>query len=269
MTTPLILIISIGGIAYSIIIGIYSVSNHHAESIDSIYQHAFDDFFVVLNTGISVIAWLLFLSTAGTTTPLVAALFILAEAVFVIKESINIALFYWYGAPTVNPHENPATRHRQMLNAIEFKAFEEMAWVNLMAAVWLTGIIAGWCLVPESLVVGALSLIAMGIVYWVRHDASENIKVAMTTALQTTIDEWVPWWEGVHEHRMESPGHVDFMASNDAENDTERNPDWHYRHAPVSGSVNQTGLFSRRNTHGLPKQTMHAEDNDSHTQMRY
>lgn len=246
MTTSLTLVISIGGIFYSIIVGIYSVSNQHAESIDSIYQHAFDDLFVVLNTGISVIAWLLFLSTAGTTTPLVATLFILAEAVFVIKESINIALFYWYGSPMVNPHVNPTTRHHQMLNAIEFKAIEEMAWVNLVAAVGLTSLIAGWCLAPESLVVGALSLIAMGTVYWVRNDAIQQIKVTMKTTLQKTVDEEIPWWIGVHEPRMKSSVQVDLKASNVGLRGMDPCEDWHHRDAPVSRVASQAGLFNRK-----------------------
>ena len=115
------LFIAVSGMIYSIAMGIYSLSNPHATSLASAYQLAFNDFFVLLNTGISVAAWVLFLSSAGMTTPLVATLFILSELVFVIKEIINLSLFHWYAIPTVSLHASRELQRNQtrMLIAIE------------------------------------------------------------------------------------------------------------------------------------------------------
>ena len=151
MTTSITIFISIAGIAYSITMCVYGVSDYHAKSIASVYQQAFDDFFLLINTGVSIVAWLLFLSTAGTTTPLVAAFFVLAEAVFIMKELINIALFYWYERPAINLFASQESQRYQAQIAIEFNAHEEMIWVNLVSSVLLTAIGSRYCTMVSAI----------------------------------------------------------------------------------------------------------------------
>ncbi len=242
MTPELTLFISVAGIVYSVTAAVYSVSGAEIKSMDSVYRQAFDDFFVLLNAGISIVAWLLFLSTAGTTTPLVAGLFILAEAVFILKELINLALFFWYETPSINRDTRPDIQRHQARLAIEVEAHEKRAWVGLVSAIGLTGIIAGWCMVPESLIVGGLSLIAMGLIYWERHDAIERIEAEMAAALHAVVDEITPWWMNGNESTVQ----VDLMASNEGLGDMDRCEDWHHRDTPVSGRASQEGLFSRK-----------------------
>jgi hypothetical protein len=258
MTTSITIIISIAGIAYSITMCVYGVSDYHAKSIASVYQQAFDDFFLLINTAISIIAWLMFMSTAGTTTPLVATLFVLAEAVFVMKELINMALFYWYEKPAVNLFTNQEHQRYQAQISIEFNAHEEMIWVNLVSAVLLTGIIAGWCLMPDSLLLGVLSLIAMGIVYWEKYNAIQRIVAALETTLQTTVGELVPWW-------MEPVEQIDPMPSNDAELPAYQNEDRYPMHASVTGSASLTGLFSRCGAQNQSKQSANNNDAYNHS----
>jgi hypothetical protein len=257
MTTTITMFISIAGIAYSITICVYGVSDYQVKSIASVYQQAFDDFFVIMNAGISIVAWLMFMGTAGTTTPLVAALFVLAEAVFVIKELINIALFYWYKQPTINLFRSQENQRYAAQIAIEFNAHEEMIWVNLVSAVLLTGITAGWCLMPDNLLVGALSLIAMGIVYWEKYNAIEQIKTTRETALQTTVGKVVPWW-------VESVEQIDPMPSHDAQPPAYHNED-HHMHESLTRSESRTGFFSRCGVQNRSRQTVNNNDTYNHT----
>lgn len=101
MTAPVSLssIIAVAGIGYSLAIGVYSLSGCYSEEDASLSRQLFDVIFVVINTIITIIAWLLFISTSGTTTPLVAALFILADAVFVVKELVTLAGIYFGEKP--------------------------------------------------------------------------------------------------------------------------------------------------------------------------
>lgn len=265
MTTSFTILISVAGVAYSITMCVYGVSDYHAKSIASVYQQAFDDFFLLINAGISIVAWLMFLSTAGTTTPLVAALFVLAEAVFIMKELINIALFYWYERPEINLFASKESQRYQTQMAIEFNAHEEMIWVNLVSAVLLTGIIAGWCLMPDSLVVGMLSLIAMGIVYWEKYNAIQRIETAMETALQTTVGELIPWWMDGNEQRVEPVEQIDPMQTNDGEIPAYQNEDRYPIHASATGSASRTGLFSRCGVQNQPRQSANNNDAYNHT----
>lgn len=246
MTPLFTLVIAVSGMTYSIVMGIYSLSNPHATSLASAYQLAFNDFFVWLNTGISVAAWVLFLSSAGMTTPLVATLFILSELVFVIKEIINLSLFHWYDMPTIPLHASREIQRNQTRLAIEIEAHNHKAWVNLMSALWLTGIIAGWCLMPESLVVGAVSLIALGIVHWKKQHHVGQIEADMATKLQAIAEESTPWWVGDMAPRMESTAQSDLIAANDIPSDTDRLSDWHHEEMPSLGLASQSGIFSRK-----------------------
>ena len=266
MPPELTLFISVAGIVYSVTVAVYSVSGAEIKSMDSVYRQAFDDLFVLLNAGISIIAWLLFLSTAGATTPWVATLFILAEAVFVIKELINLALFCWYEMPSINRDANPDMQRHQARLAIEIEAHEKKTWVNLVSAIVLTGIISGWCMVPDSFVVGALSLIAMGVVYWERNDVIEQVEADMTKALQTIVDELAPWWIDGNESRMESTTQVDVLALNEGLPYIDRYEDWHHRDAPVSGG-GQTGFFSRKSSHSRAKTDVLILDNQKNHQL--
>lgn len=259
-------LISISGIVYSVTVAIYSISDTQIKSIDAVYQHAFDDFFVILNAWISIIAWLLFLSSAGTTTPLVAVLFILAEAVFVLKEGINLALFCCYEARSINRDASADIQRHQARLAIEVEAQEKKAWVNLVSALWLTVIVAGWCMVPESLVVGALSLIAMGLVYWERHDAIERIETEKATILQPIVDELTSWWMDGNELSMKSRVCIGLVASNDGSRDRDRWADWHHRDAPVTGCSSQAGLFSRKSDYNRTGNDVCVSDNQRNHQ---
>ena len=247
MTPLLTLFIAVSGITYSIIMGIYSRSTAHATSLASAYQLAFHDFFVWLNTGLSVIAWILFLSTMGATTPLVAALFILSELVFVIKESINLSLCHWYNMPTVDLNASRDIQRNQTRLVIEIEAHKDKSWVNLMSALWLTSIIAGWCFMPENLIVGAVSLIALGIVHWKQQYDVGQIETDVARKLQDIADQSTPWWVDDMAPQMESTVQNDLIAANDAGN-TDRSRDWHHEEAPVLGIASQLGLFSRKSS---------------------
>ena len=257
MPPELTLFISVAGIVYSVTVAFYSMSDVEIKSMDSVYRQAFDDFFVLLNAGISIVAWLLFLSTAGTTTPLVAGLFILAEAVFILKELINLALFCWYETASFNRDTRPDIQRHKACLAIEVEAHVKTAWVGLVSAIGLTVIIAGWCMAPESLVVGGLSLIAMGHIYWERHDVIERIDAEMALALQAVVDDLTPWWM----NRNESTVQVDLMASNEGLRNMDRCEDWHHRDAPVSGRASQEGLFSRKSDDRRAENEPYTSDN--------
>ena len=259
MITPLTILIAATGIAYSVTTGVYNVSDSPSESIASVYQNAFDDFFILLNVGISIIAWILFLSTAGTVTPLVASLFILAETIFIIKELISIAMFCWYGAPTINPHASPEIRSHQTQLVIEIEAHKNKAWVNLIAALWLTGIVAAWCLMPEIIVVGALSLVGIGLVHWQRSNAVDEIETTLKMASKRPMDEVIPWWDDGHDSQMGLPVQINLMASNDAQSNIDLSNNWHQRNEPDAGFASQTGLFNRKSDHRATGSKAHSD----------
>ncbi len=264
MTTSFTIFISIAGIAYSITICIYGLSDHHVKSIPSVYQQAFDDFFTILNTSVSIVAWLIFMSTAGTTTPLVAALFVLAEAVFVIKELINLALFYWYEIPEVNPYANAEIQRHQVLLNIALDAYQNTTKVNLISALFLTAIVAGWCLMPESLLVGAVLSVAMGIVYWEKYNAIQNINVAMEAALQTTIGEQIPWWMDGKENQAEPTEQSNWMLSNNEKIPVSQKEEHYQMHASFIGSAGRTGFFSGGCVQKQSRHTIDKNDFYSH-----
>ena len=245
--TPLFTLLIAGlGMTYSIVMGIYSLSNRRATSLSSVYQLAFNDFFVLLNTGISVIAWIFFLSTAGVTTPLVATLFILSELVFVIKEIISMSLLHWYDMPTVHLDASRDIQRNQTRVVIEIDAHNNKSWVNLTSALWLTVIITGWCLMPEDLIVGAVSLIALGIVHLKKHNDVGHIEADMETKLKDIAEKSTPWWVDDMAPRMESTVQRDLIAANDIQSDTDRSRDWHQEEMPALGSASQSGIFSRK-----------------------
>ena len=245
MITPLTLLIAATGIAYSITTGVYNVSGTPSESIASVYQKAFDDFFILLNIGISCVAWILFLSTAGTVTPLVASLLIMAEAIFVIKELINIAIFCWYGAPKINPHARPVIHHQTPL-VIAFDGHRNKTWVNLISALWLTALVAAWCLMPEIIAVGALSLVGMALVHWQRSNAMDDIETTLKITLQRPMDERGAWWDDGHDSQMGLPVQINLMASNDAQSNIDLNNNWHQINEPDARFASQAGIFSKK-----------------------
>lgn len=238
-------IISIAGIAYSVTVAICNFSDPKIKSTNDVYQYAFDDLFVLLNAALSIIAWLLFLSTAGTTTPLVAALFIAAEAVFIFKEIITFALFNHYQVPLINRDVRFDISSPNARFLIEVDAHQKRAWVNLLSSILLTLITAGWCTVPESIIVGAFSLFAMGLVYWKKQDVTTQIERQMEHAVQV-INKATPWWASAPDIRNETTVQPDVMASNDALDNRGDREDWPYRNAPVSGKIRQMRLFDRK-----------------------
>ena len=244
MIPLLTLFIAVSGMTYSIVMGIYSLSNPHATSLASAYQLAFNDFFVLLYTGISIAAWVLFLSSAGTTTPLVATLFVLSEFVFVIKEIINLSLFHWYDMPTVSLNASREIQRNQTRMAIKIEAHNNKSWVNLMSALWLTVIIARWCLMPEDLVVGAVSLIALGIVHWKKQQDVGQIQADMEMKLKDMAEKSTPWWVDDVAPQMESTVQSDLIAANDISSDTDRSRERHHEAIPALGLVSQSGIFS-------------------------
>lgn len=244
MKPVLTLVIGLSGITYSIIIGLYSQSNAQVTSTASVYQRAFDDFFVFLKMGVSVIAWGLFMSTAGITTPLVATVFILSELVFVMKESITLFLFHWYDMPTISLNVSPESQGNQTPALIEIHAHQDRAWVNLISALLLTGIIAGWCLMPEDVIVGVVSLIALSVVHWKQQQDVSNIEVDLIARLQSLSEESRPWWVE-RLPQVEPRVQNDLIIPHDARN-TERFRDWYHEEASGVGLASQSGIFSRQ-----------------------
>lgn len=225
-------------------IGIHNLSDTHVTSLASAYQKAFHDCFVLLNMALSIGAWLLFLSTMGTTTPLVATLFILSEVVFVIKESINLSLFHWYDMPTVDLNANSGIQRNQTRLVLEIETHKDRSWMNLMSALWLTGIIAGWCIMPNNLIVGVVSLLALGIVHWKQYNDLDQIETDMARKLQDTADNSIPWWVDDRALRIESVVQNDVIVENGA-SPIDRFRDWHHEETPSLGLVSQSGMFSR------------------------
>ena len=255
--------ISVGGIIYSTMVCVYSLSTGPVNSIEAVYKNAFDDAFVILNAVLSISGWLLFLATAGSTTPLVAGLFVMAEAVFVMKELINMALFYGYDAAAINPQDS-AEMISQQLRAIKaLEVHKNTMWVKLVAAICLTLIIAAWCLVPEGLVVGALSLLAIGLVYLIEHIALERIKDAMVVPLKPMIDAGTdidtPWWEDSFE--LKTTPRRELKASNDDSYDMDQGKEWYHESTPAVGLASKTGLFNRKSTQPKLMQEACASEN--------
>lgn len=184
MITSFTFFVSIAGIIYSITLAIYTVSYTQIQSMDSIFQHDFDVFCVWLNTGLTIIGWLLFLMASGATTPVVAALFILAEAVYIIQALNNLILIFGYNLQNMSHILN--NQHNEPRYFIALEAYEKKTWVHLLSAVLMTVIITGWCIAPESLVVGGLSFLAMGILYWKKHLEIVRIDAEMLTAVEIT-----------------------------------------------------------------------------------
>ena len=258
--------ISVGGIIYSTIVCVYSLSTGPVNSIETVYKNAFDDAFVILNAVLSISGWLLFLATAGSTTPLVAGLFVMAEAVFVMKELINIALFYGYDAAAINPQDSAESISQQVLAIKALDAHKNTMWVKLVAAVCLTLIIAGWCLVPEGLVVGALSLLAIALVYLIEQIALERIKDAMVVPLKPMIDAGTdidaPWWEDPCE--LKTTPRRDLEASNDESCDIDQGHDWYHESNHSTGLTSQVGLFSRKQIQAKSMQKRCVSDKPSY-----
>ena len=103
---------------------------------------------------------------AAVTTPAVSILFVVADALMVMKEIATLAYMYLYENPRINPESSLAEQHIQARELTDFEKRKYAAWVNFVSAIVMTGLIAAWCFAPGGIFLVAGAILAMGGVYF-------------------------------------------------------------------------------------------------------
>ncbi len=158
---------SCGGLMYSVAAAIYTAYTVYEspERSSSMYQDFVDNLFIFAKKMLTISAYSVML-IAAVTTPAVLILFVVADAILVMKEIATLAYIYLYENPGINPKSSMAEQHTQARELTDYEKRKYAAWVNIVSAILMTGIVAAWCFAPGGifLIVGAL--LAIGGVYF-------------------------------------------------------------------------------------------------------
>ena len=171
------------GLIYAVATAAYTVYDTSVSSDVSFYQLFRENFSSVAKNALTIAAWSL-VFVAAVTTPVVSGLFVMAEAVLVIKESVSLAYIYLYDRPEINLKSSLTEQHLQARDLTRFETRRHTAWVNFAAAFLMTGIVAAWCFVPGGIFVIAGAVLAMAAVYLVKSYAIRENEKRMKVVLQ-------------------------------------------------------------------------------------
>ena len=183
-------VITGGGFVYSIVVAAYTAYEASLAN-QSFLKTLWDNFFIVAKNALVIAAWSILLISA-VSTPVVAILFVVGDAVLVIQESLRLASMYWSKKPIIDADSPLSQQQTQAREQTNFESRQYAAIVHLVAAILMTAIIAAWCFTPGGWVVAAGSLVAIGALYltkyYVMRENEKNMKQVMLTRFEALED---------------------------------------------------------------------------------
>ena len=181
--------ISGSGLIFAVGVGFKTLYEYHADEPTSYFQVFRDNFLALSKIVLTIAAWALML-TAAVTTPVVSVLFVLADAVIIVKELISLAYIYLKNAPLDTYTGTISEQQTQARELSDFEMRRHSVWVRLAAAVMMTTIVAAWCFVPGApIVVAAIALTAMAVVILTERYAIKENEIRMQRVLKERFVE--------------------------------------------------------------------------------
>lgn len=178
---------------YATTVNAYFLFEYIRNKSTSLHELFQDNCFIFANYACTVSAWLVLMTTAST--PLGAALFILADFVFVIKESLNVISLYSqkFFDLSLEPFDSSidlfSEQHCMVRDAFEIRRARYAALIHLTAVMISVSIISVWCLSPGGVFVVAGCLLGIGLLHLVKKylisQNEKNIKILR----EKTFDE--------------------------------------------------------------------------------
>lgn len=148
-----------------------------------------DAAFVLIKAAVSYVGYALWMASAVSMTPVVAALFVastfldLGRQVFCLVQE----LAQYRKTPVGDDVDDLNINRNHVRHEIGYKKHLNAAIINLVTAVAIVGIMAAWTFAPGGIVVILASLAALAVVYGVQYLALRHNEHAMRDELQKEL----------------------------------------------------------------------------------
>ena len=182
--------IPIVGMVYTAGVAIYSFYQSINDKKKSWFGFFHDNFFLLAATALNVIAYSILIDAAVSMTPLAGLLFVIATAVYVVKEAISlvkISIQKKQLGPVSEDDSLEVKQHKTRALNDYTKVGNALA-IELSSAAVMVGIIAFWSFVPGGIFVSIAAVAAIGLVYLGKSLALAYNERTMRTRLQLEFE---------------------------------------------------------------------------------
>ncbi|STX50677.1 Uncharacterised protein [Legionella busanensis] len=158
----------------------YYLYNNHTDTKRTLLKRLHDNGFVVASFIVNFVAYVLWIIAASPMTPLIGGLFILASVLNVAKELFSLGHYaIKYIARDALPTTLDLNLYRSHIrNEYSYFNRRNSAFINLVAAILIVGIMAAWSFLPSGIILSVGTFVAIGIISLVKKlilDRSEKI----------------------------------------------------------------------------------------------
>ncbi|KTD13273.1 hypothetical protein SAMN02746073_1865 [Legionella jamestowniensis DSM 19215] len=177
------------GLIYNLSSTFYFVYQTQTDAKKDLFSRLYDNFFLLANTLINIMAYSFWIAAATPMTPLVAGLFVGASIVNVVKEVASLVQEYvkFQNLPAIQNPSDLLAHQTYLRQTHGFNKHRNVLLINLATSVLLVGVMAAWCFIPGGLMVTLGALTGIGILYGLKHFALKQNDKRTRNALQKQL----------------------------------------------------------------------------------
>ena len=186
------------GILFTLGVGLYSFIQGLLTPEIPLWRRFTNNFFLLAQTALNVAAYGSLIAATAAMTPIAASLFILAAAVSFIKEMTGLVeIFSQYMRLKSLPDTDellPEVQKKIRLN-YQFQTQKNQFLIELSASVVVAGTIALWCLLPTSLLISVVAIVAIGTVMLATKQMADwnkaYMRVQLAEQFSSAEEKWI------------------------------------------------------------------------------